>query len=251
MIQILNSTPETLHSSGLFCIKDPKKPGYKKKTDWFSARYKEGLRLKTAVTDTGKTIGFIEYVPAEMAWRPVKAPGYMFIHCLMISGRSEKQKGYGSQLIEACIADAQQQQKYGITVMTSKGSWITDKRIFEKHGFHQSDQRGRFELMTKTFASGPALPRLIDWTQIQSKYQGWHLLYADQCPWHNKAVHELSQVAQSAGISLQITQLNSPAQAQAAPSGFGVFSLLFNGRLLADHYISATRFKNILAKIPE
>lgn len=32
------------------------------------------------------------------------------------------------------------------------------------------------------------------------------------------------------------------------PSGFGVFNLLRDGRLLEDDYLSTSRFKNILKK---
>jgi hypothetical protein len=33
-----------------------------------------------------------------------------------------------------------------------------------------------------------------------------------------------------------------------APSYYGVFNFLWNGRLLSDHYVSKGRFKNILRK---
>ena len=42
---------------------------------------------------------------------------------------------------------------------------------------------------------------------------------------------------------------NDPAEArERMPSPYGVISLVYQGRLLADHPISATRFKNILQK---
>jgi len=42
--------------------------------------------------------------------------------------------------------------------------------------------------------------------------------------------------------------LNSAREAQNAPSYYGVFNLVWNGRLLSDHYVSKGRFKNILRK---
>jgi hypothetical protein len=50
------------------------------------------------------------------------------------------------------------------------------------------------------------------------------------------------------GLKLKVTELKSAAEAQNAPSYYGVFNLLWNGRLLADHYVSRGRFKNILQK---
>ena len=49
-------------------------------------------------------------------------------------------------------------------------------------------------------------------------------------------------------LKLKVTELKSAAEAQNAPSYYGVFNLLWNGRLLADHYVSRGRFKNILQK---
>ena len=50
------------------------------------------------------------------------------------------------------------------------------------------------------------------------------------------------------GIDLNITKLSNATEAKKAPSGYGVFSLLHNGKLIEDHYLSATRFRNILKK---
>jgi hypothetical protein len=43
----------------------------------------------------------------------------------------------------------------------------------------------------------------IDWTRNLSKYKGWHLLYAQQCPWHEKAVHAIQEVAEENDIDLK------------------------------------------------
>jgi hypothetical protein len=48
------------------------------------------------------------------------------------------------------------------------------------------------------------------------------------------------------GLKIKIA-LDSEGK-QLAPSGFGTFSLLKDGKLLEDHYISRTRFENILKK---
>jgi hypothetical protein len=53
-------------------------------------------------------------------------------------------------------------------------------------------------------------------------------------------------MAADEGLELHVTVLDSPAAAQQAPSYYGVFSLLWNGRLLSDHYVSKGRFRNIL-----
>lgn len=245
---ILEVTPSNVREETLFCIKNIKSPGFHQKEQWFSKRYKEGLRIFLLKDSDGKVLGFIEFAPAENAWRPINAPGFMFVQCLFVYPNKNKNKGNGSLLLSHAEQAARKARLGGICAMTSKGSWMTDKRLFEKNGFEQLTKRGRFELLSKKW--DPSIPdaSLRDWTVIQKDYQGWNLVYADQCPWHEKAVEALWNTAQDHGIELRIKKLTTFKQAQNAPSGFGVFSLLHDGRLLEDHYISATRFQNILKK---
>ena len=74
------------------------------------------------------------------------------------------------------------------------------------------------------------------------------MVYADQCPWHEKSVAAILEVAMDYEIEIKITKIKTGKEAKKAPSGFGVFNLLYDGILVEDHYISATRFKNILKK---
>lgn len=248
IIEIINVTPENAEQDTFFCIKDIKSPGFKSKNLWFEKRYAEGLRLKILKTN-GKKVGFIEYVPAIKAWRPVKAPQFMFVHCITVYSKKDRSKGYASLLIEEAIKEAKIQGLSGICTMTSKGAWLADKDVFVKNGFEQIEQKGRLALLSKKWDKGAQDPQLIDWTKNQKQYRGWHLLYADQCPWHEKSVFDLLNTAMDYGIDLKIKKIESAQEAKQAPSGFGVFNLLHDGKLLEDHYISATRFRNILKKI--
>ncbi|MEZ5197461.1 MAG: hypothetical protein R2764_14015 [Bacteroidales bacterium] len=137
----LNALKETL-----FCVKNPKYDGFQLKLDWLRQRWKEGLKLKILKKGKDK-IGFIEYTPGEYAWRPVKAENYLFIHCLMVYGKKNYHLGNGSTLIKDCIEEAKAQNKAGVAVITSKGSWIADQSIFLKNGFELVDTKGRFELL--------------------------------------------------------------------------------------------------------
>ena len=49
-------------------------------------------------------------------------------------------------------------------------------------------------------------------------------------------------------LKLNIVELTSPKEAQNAPSIYATFNLIYDGKLLADHYISARRFTNIIKK---
>ncbi|MES2478841.1 MAG: YoaP domain-containing protein [Bacteroidota bacterium] len=245
-INIIDVTSENVSEAGIYCIKDKKAAGYKAKLDWFCSKLNHGLKIKIALDNTGKQIGFIEYLPSEQAWRPVKAANFYFIQCIALFVKDAKQKGVASYLIRQCELDAKQNGKSGICAMSSDGVWMADKTVYEKNGFIIADRLDRFELMVKSFEEKTAKPSFYDWTKEQKKYQGWHLLYADQCPWHEKSAQDLQQSAIEHGIMLQVKKSITPKEAQKAPSGFGTFSLLRDGKLLADHYISRTRFENIL-----
>jgi len=130
--------------------------------------------------------------------------------------------------------------------MTSKGVWLPDKSLFEKNGYMELGTRGRFELMVKKTDPGNRSPTLLDREKQQAGYTGWHLLYADQCPWYIKSVEDLSGVSRQHKINLNIKRIESPEEAQNGPSGFGTFALLKDGKLLSDHYLSASRFRNII-----
>ncbi len=245
-IQVIDITADNVAEAGIYCIKDKKAPGFHAKLDWFKSKLNKGLKIKTATDRTGKQFGFIEYLPAEAAWRPIKADNYFFIHCIAVFGKEARDKGAGSLLIGQCEEDARENNKAGICTMSSDGPWIADKTIFEKNGFVVAGRLGRFELMVKSFNTKAKKPVFIDWTKQLSKYKGWHLVYSDQCPWHCKSVADLKQSAAKKGIKLKIKKLLTPDEAKQAPSGFGTFSLIKDGKLLADHYISRTRFENIL-----
>lgn len=245
---ICDITPANIQEETVFCIKNTKSPGFQQKQHWFHLRYQEGLRMHILKDPDGKMAGFIEYVPGKKAWRPVKANNYMFIHCLFVYPKKNKNRGYGAALIEKAEATARREGYSGLCAMTSKGSWMSDSRLYDQLGFSISSRKGRFELVCKKWDNEAPDPELRNWELQQSKYQGWQLVYADQCPWHDKAVNALWNTAQDYDIDLQLVRLETSEEAQSAPSGFGVFSLLHDGKLLEDHYISATRFKNILKK---
>ncbi len=247
-LNIINVSPDNVEQYGLFCIKNKRNPGYKQKLKWFLKEYEHGLRIKILENQDGEQLGFIEYTDAEYAWRPVYAPGYLFMHCMYIYKKDNKGKGYGSILLEDVLKDARERGKYGIVCMTSKGPWIADDRLMIKQGFHKVDEYGRYELMVYSLKNGVG-PKLKRWTEQLEAYEGWHLLYANQCPWHQKCATELRKEALLHDIDLQVSEISSHEAAQSAPSGFGVFALIKDNELLVDHYISKTRFKNILNKV--
>ncbi|KPJ51251.1 MAG: hypothetical protein AMJ41_00075 [candidate division Zixibacteria bacterium DG_27] len=244
-VSVVDVDASNVSEHGFFCVRKPKYEGHGLKLNWLKKRFSEGLGIKLLHSATGGAMGFIEYIPGEFAWRPVDAEGYMFIHCMYLGRKNDRERGYGSLLVRECVKEARKRKMYGVVVAASDGPWLADKRLFLKNGFDIADEAGRFELLVKPLRRGP-LPKFRNWESRLSGQKGWRLFYANQCPWKIKSVNDLLETAGERGLELKVTELGSAREAQDAPSGYGVFSLIHDGRLLADHYISKTRFRNIL-----
>jgi len=246
-ITLIKVGPGNLSDCGIGCLTNPKHQGYQPKVEWLRKRFAEGLRFLLFRDEAGKPLAFLEYVPGEYAWRPVDARGWLFVHCLWVYPKGQKVGGLGSQLIRACLEEARQAGATGVAAMVSDGAWMAGKQVFLKNGFKQIAEADRFQLVMYRLREGRE-PRFRDISGNLTKYRGLHIVYAAQCPMLPKSVSDLSAMAADHGLKLKVTVLNSAHEARNAPSYYGVFNLVWNGRLLSDHYVSKGRFKNILKK---
>ena len=230
----------------IICYINPKHELFHLKIDWLKDRFKEGLKIKLMfVEDEKKPVGFVEYVPGEHCWRSVDAAGYMFIHCLWTYGKQYQHRGLGGLLIEEVERDAK--EMLGVSVVTSDGPFMTNRAVFLKNGYEITAESGKDQLLTKQFADGP-LPKLNDWETELEKYRELTIIYSKQCPWVARFMEEIKPIVKERKLEIRTIELENAAQAQRAPSVYGIFNLVYEGRLLADRYISTTRFKNILKK---
>ncbi len=61
-------------------------------------------------------------------------------------------------------------------------------------------------------------------------------------------ISEIDDIIKKNDVKIKITEIKTAKDAQNAPSIYTSFNLIYNGKLLADHYISARRFENIIKK---
>ena len=108
------------------------------KKAWLSERFEDGLVFLKSI-ERGKC--FIEYIPAENAWNPILADGYMYIDCLWVAG-SFKGHGYSSDLLNACIEDSKSKGKKGLCILASakKKPFLADPKFLKYKGFNKSDE---------------------------------------------------------------------------------------------------------------
>jgi hypothetical protein len=230
------------------CFQNPDNEGYKTKLKWLKKRISEGLKIKLLYLENDKKChGYIEYIPGEYAWRAVDAKGYLFIHCIWIYPNNIKHKGLGSLLINECVKDAMEQKKNGVAVVTGEVSFLAEKDLFIKNKFNVVEESGHFTLLAKSFKNG-FMPKLMKTENHLKKYNGLNIIYSNQCPWVSKFILDVDEIIKKKNLSLKITEIKTAKQAQKAPSIYSVFNLVYNGKILADHYISTTRFLNIINK---
>lgn len=252
-ISIVDMNVANAGQLGLCGYKNPKKEGFAEKLAWLQQRLPEGLKIKTLYSEKDGSQGMIEYVAGERCWRPVSADGYLFIHCLFVGFKSVyKNKGYAGLLLEECIRDAKKEKMYGLATVTRKGSFMTGKEFFIKHGFEVLDSaKPDFELLVKRFSNKGTAPGFK--THVHKTHAdktGLVIMRSDQCPYTVKNVKEIIQSAQEDfDLQPQLIHLANYKEAQKNPCPFGTFSILFDGVIIAEHPISKGRFVNIMKKL--
>jgi GNAT superfamily N-acetyltransferase len=233
-------------------IKSPTHPGRQQKRGWLQANAKFGVRAKMLLAPDGQPGGYIEYLPGEFAWRGVEAAGFMFIHCVWVFSKRHQRKGWGSILVEGCLEDARKAGMRGAAVMVREGPWLADRRLFLANGFEPVDTAPPdYQLLVRKFDRGGANPAFKkDWDRKLGQYsQGLTIIRSSQCPHIAKFAAEIAETAEKEfGARPTMVDLESWRDAQNAPTPYAIFALMYNGRLLADHQISRTRFRNIMRK---
>jgi GNAT superfamily N-acetyltransferase len=231
-----------------FCGYGEGQEGYECKLSWIERRFAEGMRYKLLVPESGGAAGFIEYMPGEYAWRAVDAPGYMVIHCIANFDRRNREKGHGRLLLEEALRDAAAESMRGVVAITHRRGWLPRNEFFLKNGFEIVDSSPPdYELLVRKFGDPPS-PRFRAAENLERYGSGLMLLYSNQCPYVIDSVGEIAAAASERGVEIEIIELKSGRDAQKAGSPFAIFDLVYNGRLLADHPVSAGTFAGILER---
>jgi GNAT superfamily N-acetyltransferase len=247
--EIVDTNADDIGACSICGNKAAKNEGHRRKCDWLKKRYAEGLRYKVLRSRECGDIGMIEYVPGSQAWRPVEAEGYLVIHCLMVSSQHQG-KGLGAVLLEDCLRDARKSKCRGVAVVTSADSFMAGSNLFIKAGFVSAESHPPYELLVKKFKARPPDPRfIVDRERALKRHtKGLTILAADQCPYVVKSVERISQAARALGLKPKVVRIRSAKASRELPTPYGVFSIIYDGRLIVERPVSATRFTNIMLK---
>lgn len=216
------------------------------KKKWLEERLDEGLVFLKADA-RGKC--FIEYIPAEKAWAPIDADGYMFIDCFWVSGQL-KGHGYGRELLERCILDSREKGKKGLCVISSKKkmSFLSDPKFLSFMGFKECDSsEPYFTLMYLPFDDSAEPPKFRSCAPENN--EGFTLYYSSQCPFNAKYVPIIEKAAEDNNIPFRSVHIDSCEKARNAPSAWTVSALFYNGKFVTHEILSEKKFLSLAEKM--
>ena len=242
-MEYIKLTTDNLDAEHICCaISSNKDPQVLTKKQWLRDRLEEGLVfLKADVR--GKC--FIEYIPAEYAWVPIEAAGYMHINCFWVSGAC-KGHGYSNELLAACMEDAKTRGMQGLTVISShkKQSFLSDPKYLTHKGFRLADTaEPYFTLLYLPFDDRAEKPRFKAAVKNPAtEGEGFRLYYTPGCPFTAKYVPLIEACARQRGIAFQSVLLDSREKAQNAPAAWTNYALFYNGKYVTNEILSEKKF---------
>jgi len=218
------------------------------KKAWLKERFEDGLVFLKSV-ERGKC--FIEYIPAENAWNPLDADGYMYIDCLWVSG-SFKGHGYSTDLLDECIKDSRNREMKGLCILSSskKKPFLADPKFLKHKGFSVADEADNgIQLWYLPFDTSSAVPKFKECAKhphIDEK--GYVLYYTSQCPFNAKYVPVLQTVAEERGVQFRAIQIQDRDTAQNVPTPVTTYALFLDGEYVSNEQMNEARFIKLLEK---
>ena len=248
-MQYIQVTKENIEKEHICCaISSNKDVQVISKKAWLTERFEEGLVFLKSV-ERGKC--FIEYLPAENAWNPIEAEGYMYIDCLWVAG-SFKGNGYSTDLLNACIEDSKNKGKKGLCILAAakKKPFLADPKFLKYKGFRVCDEaENGIQLWCLPFDEDAALPKLKECAKKPHiDESGYVLYYTNQCPFNAKYVPVLEELAKEQNVEFKAIHIESKEIAQSAPTPITTYALFCDGEYLTNEQMNDKKFLKLLGK---
>ena len=248
-MEYIKVTKENLEAEHICCaISNNNDVQVASKKAWLAQRFDDGLVfLKSA--ERGKC--FIEYIPAENAWNPLEAEGYMYIDCLWVSG-AFKGHGYSNELLLSCVDDSKNKGKKGLCILSSpkKKPFLADPKYLSHKGFTVCDKADNgIELWYLPFDEDAQKPRFKECAKHpHTERQGYVLYYTHQCPFNAKYVPVVEATAKEHGVDFTAILLQTKEEAQNAPTPVTTYALFYNGEYLTNEQMNDKRFLKLISE---
>ena len=271
-MEIIRITRDNIDKEHICCVMSGKQSLAKK--EWLKQRFDEGLVFLRS-TERGKC--FIEYIPAENAWMPIEADGWIYIDCLWVSG-ALKGHGYAGELLTECIRDARAQGCKGLCILCAEGrkrEFLADPKFLEHEGFTVADVSDcgitlmmlpldptaeEPRLRSNESPSGafkrrdglagarwrglaPTSPKFREGAKHpRAEEPGFVLYYTDQCPFTFYWVPKVEETAKAHGIPLKTIHITTREAAQNVPAPVTTYALFRDGQFITQGIQSDKKF---------
>ena len=246
-MEYIRVTKDNLEKEHICCaISNNKDVQVSSKKAWLADRFDEGLVFLKSV-ERGKC--FIEYIPAENAWVPINADGYMYIDCLWVSG-SFKGHGYSTDLLDACTGDSKEKGKLGLCILASakKKPFLADTKFLKYKGFTVCDEADNgIQLWFLPFGEEAEMPKFKECAKHPHiEERGYVLYYTSQCPFNAKYVPVLEQTARENDISFHAIHIDSKEKAQNAPTPITNYAMFHDGEYITNEQMNDKKFLKLV-----
>ena len=237
----IHITEENIDKEHICCAMSGKQSLAKK--EWLKQRFNEGLVFYRS-EERGKC--FIEYIPAENAWVPIDADGWIYINCLWVAG-SLKGHGHSGNLLSECIRDAKEQGRKGICILSAEGrkrEFLADPKLLSYKGFEVTDISDcGINLMALPFEENAELPKFKECAKHPAVDEdGFVLYYTDQCPFTCYWVPRVRQTAEEHNIPFKTIHITDKETAQRTPAPVTTYALFRDGKFLTQGIQSDKKF---------
>ena len=234
-------TKENIVKEHICCAMSRKQSLVKK--EWMKKRFDEGLVFYRS-EQRGKC--FIEYIPAENAWVPIEADGYIYIDCLWIAGEM-KGHGYANDLLGECIRDAAAKAKKGLCILSAEGrkrEFLSDPKFLAYKGFSVADVSDcGINLMYLPLVPGAEPSKFKECAKHPKiNEDGFVLYYTDQCPFTYYWVPRVQEAANEHGIPLKTVHITDKETAQSLPPPVTTYALFRDGKFVTHAIQSDKKF---------
>lgn len=253
-MNIITLTHQNIAKEHLCCTLSSKatETGVAAKKEWLKCRIEDGLRFKK-LDVRGKV--FIEYLPAENAWVPIEAKGYMFINCFWVAG-SYKGKGYGKQLLAECEDEAKELGYKGVTIIVGnkKRPFLSDKAFMIRQGYEVCDKcPPYFELLVKHFDKDITSPSFKECTKhgMGEGIHGIDIFYTAQCPYAVPYAKMLEPIILESDYPVRTYQIKTKEMAQEHIAPVTTYSVFINGKFYTQEILTPERLRKLIEEIKD
>ncbi|QOY59912.1 GNAT family N-acetyltransferase [Thermophilibacter immobilis] len=230
--EFLDLTADNLANEHLCCIIRTRRPhpGVEAKRVWLADRLNEGHVFRKL---DERAAVFIEYAPLESAWVPVMGDNYLYLYCLWVLGSSYRGRGYGSRLMESCLADAEEQGRSGVCMLGARRqkAWLSDQRFARGHGFATVDETETgYELLA--YSLDGTVPRFSPAAKVGTiASEDLTVYYDDQCPYIHQSIELVRARCAAARAPVALVHVETLEQSKALPCPFNNYAVFYRGRL--------------------